>query len=208
MNHARLEKQLRKHESYRKHPYRDTEGVLTSADMSPTLSLDHIADQAIRYPVLIRQDLLRDPSLGVLLSDLFNGVVGELRVGPVLSTLRFLQPGSIGMELVLALGHIFKILYPVVLSVPIFVVDLIFGRARSDKGCGHESRDEEFSSCVGPVFEQGYSARARRINKVFLDSSLFAPEPEKSSDSALIADLIQPLIALNGLPKFQPRLHS
>jgi len=29
MNHTRLETQLRKHESYRKHPYRDTEGVLT-----------------------------------------------------------------------------------------------------------------------------------------------------------------------------------
>jgi len=29
LNHTRLEKQLRGHESYRKHPYRDTEGVLT-----------------------------------------------------------------------------------------------------------------------------------------------------------------------------------
>ena len=31
MNHTRLETQLRKHESYRKHPYRDTEGILTVA---------------------------------------------------------------------------------------------------------------------------------------------------------------------------------
>ena len=31
MNHTRLEAQLRKHEGYRKHAYRDSEGVLTIA---------------------------------------------------------------------------------------------------------------------------------------------------------------------------------
>ncbi len=31
MNHSRIEKQLRRQEGYRKHPYRDTEGVLTFA---------------------------------------------------------------------------------------------------------------------------------------------------------------------------------
>ena len=31
MNYTRLETQLRRHEGYRKHPYRDTEGILTIA---------------------------------------------------------------------------------------------------------------------------------------------------------------------------------
>ena len=54
MDRERLEKQLRRHESYRKHAYRDSEGVLTIAYGR---NLDHNGISRLEARLMLRNDI-------------------------------------------------------------------------------------------------------------------------------------------------------
>lgn len=54
MNYARLEKQLRRHEGYRKRPYKDTEGVLT---IGYGRNLDDVGISRAEARIMLKNDI-------------------------------------------------------------------------------------------------------------------------------------------------------
>jgi len=71
MNQERIEKQLRRHESYRKHPYRDSEGVLTVAYGR---NLDANGISRLEARLMLRNDIEASEEECVTRFDFFRGL--------------------------------------------------------------------------------------------------------------------------------------